>query len=197
MAWVTTHASLLEQLRDRADDVAWAEFDRRYGATIVRYCRARGLALADAEDVRQIALMNFAAAAGGFRYAPERGRFRSYLGQVVRSAISRHLGRPDRAPIALDNGVLESIAEDRPADELWEREWVRHHLRLAMQAIRSDYAPHSVTVFDRLLAGRSIRDVAGEMDMSEEAVHKVKQRIRDRLRSLVAAQLDEEEASRD
>ncbi len=197
MAWVTTHPSLLERLRDGTDDDAWAEFDRRYGELIVRYCRGRGLSLADAEDVRQIALMNFARAARGFEYSPQRGRFRSYLGQVVRSAISRHCRRPIRAELALDNSVLSSIADEEPADELWEQQWVRHHLRVAMQTIRSTYSPRSVEAFDRLLAGRSTRDVAREMEMSEEAVHKVKQRIRDRLKTLVAVQLQEEDGNLD
>ncbi len=197
MAWATTHPSLLERLRDGSDDAAWADFDRRYGELIIRYCRGRGLSLADAEDVRQIALMNFAKAAKNFEYSPQRGRFRSYLGQVVRSAICRHCRRPDRTPVALDNGVLSSIIGEEPGDEMWEREWVRHHLRVAMQTIRSAYAPQSVEVFDRLLAGRSTRDVAREMEMSEEAVHKVKQRIRNRLQTLVATQLAEEDGSID
>ena len=93
--------------------------------------------------------------------------------------------------------MLPEIVRDVATDEMWEREWVRHHLRVAMQTIRSTYAPQSVEVFDRLLAGRSTRDVAREMEMSEEAVHKVKQRIRNRLQTLVATQLAEEDGSID
>ena len=50
-------------------------------------------------------------------------------------------------------------------------------------------------VFDRLLSGASIGQVAEEFDMTTQAVHKIKQRIRDRLRSAVTSQIEDEEAS--
>lgn len=197
MAWITTHPSLLERLRDGSDDAAWAEFDRCYGELIMRYCRSRGLKLSDAEDVRQLALMQFARAARNFEYSPARGRFRGYLGQVVRSAISRHAARPNGRERALDEGVLSSIPDPGLGDELWEREWVEHHLRRAMATLRRSYSPRSVEVFDRILAGESVPAIAERMKMTEQAVHKIKQRIRDRLKTLVADQVREEEEAGD
>jgi RNA polymerase sigma-70 factor (ECF subfamily) len=193
MAWHTTQPSLLARLRDPADHAAWREFDRCYGDLIVRYCRSRGLQQSDAEDVRQVVLMNLASAMRGFEYSPARGKFRSYLGRVVRNTISRAAGRPDRRMGALDNGGLTAVAEDDESDARWEREWTHHHLRTAMQTIRRTFDPRSVAAFDRLLAGASTRVVAEEMDMTVEAVHKAKQRIRNRLRALVAAQVADED----
>ena len=79
----------------RADDASWRQFDAKYRELILRYCRARGLQTSDAEDVRQIAMANLAKSLRSFEYKLTRGRFRGYLGQVVRSAISRHFKRPD------------------------------------------------------------------------------------------------------
>ncbi len=50
MAWQTTRPSLLERVRDPANDAAWAEFDRSYGELILRYCHRCGLQHSDAED---------------------------------------------------------------------------------------------------------------------------------------------------
>lgn len=191
----TTQPSLLSRVRDPSDDAAWREFDQKYRELILRYCRARGLQAADAEDVRQIAMTNLAKSLRSFEYDRARGRFRSYLGQVVRSGISRHFSRPGSRPQALDSGVLAIVEaeQDVDADEMWEQEWVRHHYRLAMQQVRATFEVRSVEIFDRLLAGDTVNTVAGDYQTTTQAVHKVKQRIRDRLKELIAAQVKDED----
>ena len=191
----TTQPSLLSRVRDPADDTAWREFDAKYRELILRYCRARGLQTSDGEDVRQIAMANLAKSLRSFEYQPARGRFRGYLGQVVRSAISRHFGRPDGQARALDTNVLATVEADDTgrADEVWEREWVRHHYRLAMQTVRATFDPKSVQMFDRLLAGDGVKRLASEFQTTTQAVHKVKQRIRDRLKELIADQIRQED----
>ncbi|UCE59886.1 MAG: sigma-70 family RNA polymerase sigma factor [Phycisphaerales bacterium] len=171
------------------------EFDAKYRKLILCYCRARGLQTADAEDIRQIAMTNLAKALRSFEYKPARGRFRGYLGQVVRSAISRHFKRPDAQARALDTNVLATVEADDAGqtDEVWEREWVRHHYRLAMQAVRAAFDPKSVQIFDRLLAGDGVSRLASDFQMTTQAVHKIKQRIRDRLKELIADQIGQEE----
>lgn len=175
--------------------MAWREFDARYGDLILRYCRSRGLQHSDAEDVRQIVMMNLARALPGFEYSPQRGRFRSYLGRVVRNAVIHFASRPNGQTRALDSGVLATTpAPDSTTDDAqWDVEWVRHHYRLAMQTVRATFEPRSVEAFDRLLAGESVAQVAGEFSMTDQAVHKVKQRIRERLRELIAEQIRQED----
>lgn len=191
----TTQPSLLSRVRDAADDKAWREFDAKYRELVLRYCRARGLQTSDAEDVRQIAMANLARSLRSFEYKPARGRFRGYLGQVVRSAISRHFRRPDTPPHALDTNVLVTVEADDAgqADEVWEREWVRHHYRLAMQTVRAAFDLKSVQIFNRLLAGDSVSQLASDYQTTIQAVHKVKQRIRDRLKELIADQIRQED----
>ena len=79
------------------------------------------------------------------------------------------------------------------ADEVWEREWVRHHYRQAMLTVHTAFDPKSVQMFDRLLAGDGVGQVASDFQTTTQAVHKVKQRIRDRLKELIAGQMKEED----
>lgn len=189
----STQASLLERVRDPANHAAWREFESKYRDLILRYSRARGLRLVDAEDVLQIGLLSLVKSLPGFEYSPERGRFRHYLGQVVRSAIRRHLGRPNRGAAALSDDVLKVLPGDESSDAVWEEEWVRHHYRVAMGVVRTTFEPRSVAVFDELLAGEPVAEVARRFDLSPQAVHKIKQRIRERLKVLIAAQIREED----
>ncbi len=196
MEWQTTQATLLRRLRDGDDHEAWLEFDRRYGDLILRFCRRRGLQLSDAEDVRQIVLISLARALPNFRYRKEKGKFRGYLGRAVRNAIHRYNTRPHRSleRLVLDEEEPLQIPVEDDTDEVWEREWVHHHLRMALELIRDHHDPKSLDVFDRLLAGETPNEVAAATGMSPAAVHKVKQRIRDRLREQIARQLAEEDS---
>jgi hypothetical protein len=85
------------------------------------------------------------------------------------------------------------MGSDEDPDEMWEQEWVRHHYRVAMETVRKTFEPRSVQMFDRLLAGGPVDSVAVEFDTTPQAVHKVKQRIRNRLMDLIAAQVREED----
>ena len=199
MTTESTHPSLLERLRDLDDQVAWREFDERYREVILRYAGRRGLQPVDAEDIRQLAIMAIAKNVERFRYRPEVGRFRDYLRTIVKNLIRRHLATRGRSPErpmsdALDAGVLEE--GDRARDEAWEEEWRLHHYRVAMRAVRRSLQPKTLSIFDALLAGKSVDEVAGEFETSPDVVYKAKQRVRERLKEQVSAQIRDETLSR-
>jgi len=188
-----TRLSLIKRLRDPADGEAWTTFDARYRDLILRHCRRRGLQTADAEDVRQMVMLSLASALRSFHYDPALGRFRDYLGRVVHNAIQRSFSRPSRGA-QLDVDLLELQAADTgPLDELWESDWMHHHMRLAMTAVRRSSEPGSIEVFERLVAGESVSGVARACGKSEDAVKKILQRVRERLREQVARQVHNED----
>jgi RNA polymerase sigma-70 factor (ECF subfamily) len=191
----TTSPSLLRRVRDPADRAAWREFDTKYGELIVRYCRGRGLQHADADDIRQMVMARLSRALRGFRYSPQRGKFRTYLGRIVRNEMIRAAGRPNvaRTRVDIDVGAEQAVAPPDRTDELWERQWAHHHLRLAMRRLRQDYEPRSIEMFERLLAGETVQQVAASFGTTAQAVHKVKQRMRNRLKIMVAEQIREED----
>lgn len=190
-----TRASLLSRVRDTADHEAWREFERTYRDLVLRYCGRRGLQPMDSEDVLQRVLMKLARSLPRFAYDPARGRFRDYLYRAVRGAISDQAARLERAPTAVDSDVLDSaaIAAGAPQDAAWEQEWSDHHYRLAMATLRSTFEPRSLEMFERLLAGSPVEVVAGEFATTAAAVHKVKQRVRDRMKELIQQQVQEED----
>lgn len=192
----STSPTLLERIRDPQDARAWSEFDARYGDLILRYCLRRGLQHSDADDVRQAVLMRLARALPDFRYDPAVGRFRGFLGRIAHNEVARFLGRqtPGAARVlGIDDG---RAAPDASAalDPVWEREWMLHHVRRALAEVRQRFDPASVLVFERLLAGDAPADVAGALGLSETAVYKIKQRVRERLSEYVAAQIALEES---
>jgi RNA polymerase sigma-70 factor (ECF subfamily) len=81
-----TSTSLLVRLQQApADQAAWEEFVRRYGARIHGWGRGWGLQEADAQDVSQDVLLKLVRAMQAFRYDPAR-RFRGWLKTVAHHA---------------------------------------------------------------------------------------------------------------
>ncbi len=190
-----TRISLLSRVRNGTDGAAWAEFENRYRDLVVRYALAQGVQHADADDICQVVMMSLAKALRNFHYSSERGRFRTYLGRVVRNAVARFRSRPNSFALSLDNsvGAADDIAGGDQADALWEQEWIDHHYRLALRTVRETFDPQSVKIFERLVDGRTVDEVAATYHTTEQAVHKIKQRIRARMAELIAAQVREED----
>lgn len=188
-----TRATLLERLAgddDASAGAAWFEFERTYRELVVRYCRHRGLQRADSEEVWQAVLVALYAALPAFQYDPRRGRFRSYLFAAVGRAIER-LRRDRRRSHEL---VWTSCGtESRWTDAAFEREWVEHHYRLALQRLADRFDDRNLRVFEDLLRGDAVSAIALRHRVSEQAVHKAKQRVRDRLRDLICEQIQRED----
>lgn len=194
----STRTTLLSRLRDTGDQAAWREFETNYRPLIVEFCRRNGMRSADAEDVAQHVMTSMVRSLPGFLYDPARGRFRNYLLRCTKNAILDWIRCPSRRDLALDTSVANSLAgrEEMPSAEeeaLWEREWIAHHYRRALETLRRTFAPRSVELFERMMSGSSDADLAAEYDMTEDAIIKVRQRVRARLEELIAQQVRDEE----
>jgi len=190
-----TRRSLLLRVRDASDAAAWAEFEARYRELITRYARAKGIQPADADDICQAVMAKLCRSLRGFEYDPAKGRFRTYLNRAVRNEIAEQFSRPNRnaGTVGLDETVIAADDAGEDADALWEREWENHHLRLALATVRETFDESSVTIFTRLLAGETTESLAEAFATTTQAVHKIKQRIRNRMHELIARQIAEED----
>lgn len=126
-----------------------------------------------------------------------RGRFRSYLGAIVRNVIVDQMNCPDsaRGTVDGDEGQLCEVpdAHVSESDERWEQEWVNHHCRLALATIRRTFDPRSVETFEALLGGASVESVASDRGMSVDAIVKIRQRVRARMQELIENQIRDED----
>ena len=148
--------------------------------------------MADAEDTAQLVLTKLVSGLRNFEYDAGKGGFRAYLFRCSRSGLSdffqRQAGRGEA--VVPDESLC---SEGTEAFAAFEREWVDHHYRLAVERYRQGADEKAMAIFDATIAGRSVREIADEHGMNENAVHKAQQRLRDRLRALIAEQLADEE----
>ncbi len=204
-----TRSSLLSRLRDTGDSESWREFEAQYRDLVIRFCRARGVQFADAEDVAQIVFASLARSLPRFVYDRARGRFRDYLFRCIRRAIQRRVGSAGAegsggtgrgCPGGASSLLVPDELDDAPAPveareaALWEREWMNHHYRLAVRSLRATSTEErSLEIFERSLAGATPRQIAAELGMDLEAVYKARQRVRTRVEATIARQIEEED----
>lgn len=198
----STQLTLIARLQDPKDEGAWKRFESRYRGLVLRFAVRQGLQPTDAEDVAQSVFAALFRTMPSFRLDPEKGRFRNYLFRVVRNEISRVRAKDARptgaaGALSLNEAVVSKgdtgrDADADPTERTFEEEWINHHFRIAMAEIRRTFAPESVAMFERLMRGEPVESIAADCKTTPQAVHKVKQRIRDKMKALVERQIADE-----
>lgn len=211
----TTRWSLIAAAGDAAGPdgrQALADLCRLYWYPVYAYVRRRGHDRHAAEDLTQsffarLLEKNDLAAAD-----PARGRFRSFLLTACQHFLSNqhdHDTAQKRGggvkPLSIDFGQGEERYAREPADPHtpeaeFERRWALALLDQTLTELRAEYAESKkVALFDTLkgtLTGdaTSYRDLGTRLGLSEGAVkvavHRLRQRYRDKLRAVIAETVD-------
>jgi RNA polymerase sigma factor (sigma-70 family) len=176
-----TSNSLLIRLRQATDQAAWAEFVRRYGQQIYRWCRAAGLQEADAEDVTQTVLVKLTEKLRTFCYDPARS-FRAYLKTLTHYAWCDFLELHKRPGAGSgDSVMLQTLQTIEARDDLVQHlqaEFDQELLEEASERVRQRVEPHTWEAF-RLTAveGLSGAEAAARLGMKVATVFKAKSKV--------------------
>jgi RNA polymerase sigma factor (sigma-70 family) len=187
-----TRASLILRLRDSGDVVAWEEFVAIYRPVIVRLAVARGLQHSDADDLAQQVLLSVAHSVPDWESDPQRARFRTWLGRVVRNAALNALSRrkSDRgaggtSALILING---KAAQDCDDSEVLDFEWRREAFRCVADQIRAEFQPKTWEAFWlTAVDGLSAAEAAKQTGKSIGAVYVARSRVMARFQEKVRA----------
>jgi RNA polymerase sigma-70 factor (ECF subfamily) len=177
----TTPATLLERLRGAHNGAAWDWFVDLYTPLLFSWARRCGETEADAADLVQEVFVTLVQTLPTFDY-DRAGTFRGWLRVLLLNKLRDRLRRKVR---------LEKALEHRPADvELpdiaevfWEAEYHQELARQALRLMQAEFAPTTwKACWETVVAGRSRREVARDLGISENAVYIAKCRVLRRLR---------------
>src|SRR5262245_46146643 len=195
-----TRASLLERLKNTDDHPSWAEFDRTYHGLLVGVARRAGLNEQEADEAVQEMLIAVAKKMPEFRYEPGKDSFKGWLLQIARWKVIDQVRRRRRAPgpaVAEEpSSLAERLAwtEDReldsiilPAniadprqdfDAIWDAEWERHLMDVALDRIRRRARPEQYAIFHlHVVEERTVAEVRRTLGVSSAAVYLAKHRV--------------------
>lgn len=184
-----TSTSLLDGLKDRANNKAWGEIDSRYRPVIVGFARGLGLGEEEAIDVAQQTLAEFSRDYLAGKYARGKGRLGSWLMAIAHHrAIDALRTRARRRDWRGESAYIDK-AEQEHLTQTWtsaQRLTIRDE---AMRRLRegSKMEEKTVKAFE-LVAMRNmpVVEVAKECGMTADEVYVAKNRVTKRLREIVS-----------
>lgn len=200
--FATTHWSVVLQAGSDSPrgQAALESLCRTYWYAIYAYLRRRGYRHEDAQDLTQGFLLQLLERRSLSRVAPEKGRFRSFLLTALNYYLSdqrdrdhaqkRGQGQPLfslDAQAAAERYRLEPADPSSP-DRLFERRWALAMLDQVLVRLEGEFQNEGKAVLFHRLRGflvmgpreQSYAETAAELGMSEAALRKAVQRLRNR-----------------
>jgi RNA polymerase sigma factor (sigma-70 family) len=186
-----TRQSLLSRLKRPDDHDGWQRFFDTYASVIHALALRSGLSSAEADDALQETLLSVAKEIPGFRYDPERGSFKSWLFRISRRRIADQFRRRARQRRDGDDagGIVEQVAdgENDPLNRVWDDEWRRNQLQLAIEQVKQKVAPRQWQMFDLAVLQRwPTERICQVLDANRAQIYMAKMRVGRMLKSAAA-----------
>ncbi len=141
----TTSATLLERLQDGADPLAWDDFFARYWPMVYAFAKRRGCSHETAEEVVQDVMLSVFKHRDVFEYDPGCGRFRDWLGALVRNQVATRRRRASERVRARGGDPQaappEPAAADTGPDAAWETVFEQALLMAMLDVVRRETKP--------------------------------------------------------
>jgi RNA polymerase sigma-70 factor (ECF subfamily) len=184
-----TRPSVLERLREAEEPMVWEDFFERYWPTVFAFARRRGCSEDTADEIVQDVMLKVFRQRDVFQYDRKRGRFRDWLGTLVKNQIAEWRRRPAQRirPVGGEDRRLEPLNEG-PAESP-EKAWIEtfeHSLLLVLlDLVRREMNPRHYLAFELSgLQDMKARDVAQVTGLSRHAVYKIRKKVLARLQQL-------------
>lgn len=181
-----TRATLIQRVQNQQDDQSWDEFVHVYKRYIYAIIRNMNISEHDSEDIHQQVLINLWNSLPKMDY-DKINRFRSWLSTVTKNCVTDFIRKRTREANRLEKAskddtltYLKSIRLPE-VNQIAEREWEIHLTNLALENIRPLFSGKAVEAFQLSLAGKSVEDIAAQLELKENSVYRLKNRVKERL----------------
>ena len=180
-----TRLSVLEGIKDPANQQGWERFFNMYAGYIYSIARSRGLNDADANDVLSRVMTGIVGNVD--KYDPARGRFRSWLYNLtlwrIRNVWHANQARPE---IPVDIDALPVVADNTPVTDD-EAEWRGAVTDEALRRLQGLVNPTHFAIFHASVIEEldvdSIRRLYG---VSRNNIYQIRNRIKGNFATLLA-----------
>lgn len=184
-----TRPSLLLRIRDLEDREAWEEFEGLYRQVIHRMAIARGMQVADADDLTQQVLWSVSQAIDRFKIDNKRAKFRTWLRTIARRAIVNALARSPQDLAEGGSDVMAALhqqpARDGESKQL-ELDYRREVFLVAAAALQREFHPTTWQAFwETVVLDKSIDEVATRLGCSRGSIYTARCRVIQRLKQEV------------
>lgn len=155
---IPTRASLIQRLKNWQDQSSWQDFFDTYWKLIYGTAIKSGLTATEAEEVVQETMISVARHMPSFQYDPVLGSFKTWLLNMTRWRITDQLRK--RGPAIAGHSTaddtttgthpVEKVVDPMSLDldAVWNAEWEKNLLDVAMAKIKRRLDPQKYQIFD-------------------------------------------------
>ena len=166
-------------------ETSWKEFFLIYKGFISSIAAKRGVVRADVDDVMQSIFMEVHR--DFTKPDPPDFRERSFgawLGQKVKWRVGEYHRHRYRRELPTDVDDMEAAGADNPFDEVWQTEWERKVMEVAMGRVSEK--PRNLLIFQALAIQQlPIYQVCEMFEISRSNADTIKKRVKDKLVPIV------------
>jgi len=217
--FATTHWSLVLDAGRRSAPEAEAALEmlcRAYWFPLYAFARRRGYSPDDAADLTQEFFSRLIEKSFLESADPERGRFRTFLLTIFQRFLAKEFDRSQaikrgggltQFPIDFEDGEMryaDSLTDEQTPERIFERQWALTMLQRVVDQLRTEYlSKGKIELFEQcrsfLVGSRATiasAETASKLNMTEGAlrvaIHRLRERYRELLRSEVAGTIADE-----
>lgn len=189
---IPTRQSLLERLKDAADDDSWRTFFETYWRLIYFTGLKAGLTEAEAQDLVQETVISVFKSMERFEYVRKNGSFKAWLLRLTHWRIldqlrnrQKNLANLRRPGAETQTDPLEKIPEPplRDVEVAWNQEWTNSLTQAAVEKVKAKVNPRHWQIFElHTFQEWPIRRITAALGVSSAKVYLVNHRLKKALR---------------
>jgi RNA polymerase sigma-70 factor (ECF subfamily) len=189
-----THQSLIVKLQGQRNEQAWAEFVTAYEPFLRRLVQRQAVPERHVADVTQQVLAAIAHSVSQWRDDGSPASFRRWTSRVARNVVIKFMTR-ERRQVGGQGGteLVDLLLQVPDSFDQQQNRCYEHELIVwAADQVRDEFRPSSWQAFwATLVEGRSVAEVAAELNMTAGGIYMSRSRIMAKLRAKIAEVLDE------
>ena len=186
----------------KCDEISWEEFYRIYWPLVNAVGQKLGMPPDHTKDLMQEIMLDLFQKESLLRYDASRGKFRTFLGVLIRHKASKMLhdstrfsAVPNADRFESGNRLSSSEAllppknegENDPFQTIFDEEYRNFLLSVAMDELRNSVEPKTYAIFEMVtLQGRPPKEVAHHLGISRAVIDTYNSRCRKALRRIVS-----------
>jgi RNA polymerase sigma factor (sigma-70 family) len=191
-----TRITLIQRVKDQHDETSWEDFVNIYSRYMYAIIRRMGISEHDAEDLTQQLLLKI------WNKLPQTDldqmtHFRGWLSIITKQFVIDFIRKRTREAKRLEKVEQDTTLSYLNAirlpdiDKIAEKEWQLHITNLALDKIEPFFSGQAIQVFRLSLDGLEIKDISKKLDLKENSIYRLRNRVKKKL-LLQIAELREE-----
>jgi RNA polymerase sigma factor (sigma-70 family) len=173
-----TRVTLIERIKNRREEGGWDDFVSIYRPYIYMVLKNLGVKHEEIDDLIQTVFVTCWKKLPDFDYDPERGKFRYWICRIATWACNNHFRKTSRRNQLFSENMLTLEKSLTPEiEKIADREWKSFISTKAWENVRKNLSGKMLSSYDKILEGKSLDDIAAELDVAENTVAVYRSRI--------------------